>query len=296
VLISVSAKQRPSATVHAIPRPGFLPYAVTPFLGGPLFNLLLCNGRCLCLLMGIFQEINSTPHWRIGCLHQSCWHCAFVWCRSHTEWLTGVVFVLCVISVWATLQPGALLPLFSNLTDASTAWRGLQVAVSVPVTCDSTGFAYRGLRSTYCHLVANSGCIPLGRACRRTHIVPASKAPTKFIAANDMDPGAVPETLQDLTTVEQMLIARVAPVMSVMRLPEYCGGQWRFKGHVVCFPPDIQPVITVLPLVSVDVFVLRSQQSANAVLVCEFRVRRQKVHDALFWLMEHNGYHGDISV
>jgi len=31
-----------------------------------------------------------------------------------------------------------------------------------------------------------------------------------------MDPGAVPEALQDLTTVEQMLIARVAPVMSVM--------------------------------------------------------------------------------
>jgi len=41
--------------------------------------------------------------------------------------------------------------------------------------------------------------------------------------------------------------------MSVMRLPEYCGGQWRFKGHVVCFPQDIQPVVSVLPRVSVDV-------------------------------------------
>jgi len=40
-----------------------------------------------------------------------------------------------------------------------------------------------------------------------------SKAPTKFTAVNNMDPGAVPEALQDLTTVEQMLIARVAPVM-----------------------------------------------------------------------------------
>jgi len=53
-----------------------------------------------------------------------------------------------------------------------------------------------------------------------------SKASTKFTAANDIDPGAVPEALQDLTTVEQMLSARVAPVMSVMRLPEYRGGQW----------------------------------------------------------------------
>jgi len=59
------SKTTPLCAVHAIQRPGFFPYAVTPFLEGPLFHLLLCNGRCLCLLMGIFQEINSTPHWRL---------------------------------------------------------------------------------------------------------------------------------------------------------------------------------------------------------------------------------------
>jgi len=120
-----------------------------------------------------------------------------------------------------------------------------------------------------------------------------SKAPTKFTAANNMDPGAMPEALQDLTTVEQMLIARVAPVMSVMRLSEYRGGHWRFKGHVFCFPQDIQPVVTVLPRVSVDVLVLRSQQSANADAAREFRVRRQRVHDSLFLLMELNRYYGN---
>jgi len=82
----------------------------------------------------------------------------------------------------------------------------------------------------------------------------------------------------------------------VMRLSEYRGGQWRFKGHVVCFPQDIQPVVSVLPRVSVDVLVLRSQQSANADAMCEFRVCCQKVHDALLWLMEHDRYFGDISV
>jgi len=110
-----------------------------------------------------------------------------------------------------------------------------------------------------------------------------------------MDPGAVPEALQDLTTVEQMLIACVATVMLVMRLPEYRVGQWRFKGHVFCFPPDIQPVVSVLPRVSVDVLILRSQQSANADAVREFRVRRRRVHDALQWLVEHTRYYGDIS-
>jgi len=98
-----------------------------------------------------------------------------------------------------------------------------------------------------------------------------SKSPTKFTAANNMDPGAVPEALHDLTTMEQMLIARVAPAMSVMRLPEYRGGQWWFKGHVIGFPQDIQPVVSVLPRVSVDVLVLRSQQSANVDAVREFR-------------------------
>jgi len=238
---------------------------------------------------------------------------------------------------------------------------------------------------TYCHLVANLGCISLGRACRRTHILappaygqsrqrvttaddpsdddlvwsklsasdvsdlgrvaagvaqqltservrnlqseclpafnnltaivcvscsakhfrtadPAayvltkcSKAPTKITAAHNMDPGAVAEALQDLTTVEQMLIASVAPVMSVMQLSGYRGGQWRFKGHVTCFPQDIQPVVSVLPHVSVDVLVLRSQQSANADAVCEFCVSRQRVHDALLWLMEHNHYYGILA-
>jgi len=137
---------------------------------------------------------------------------------------------------------------------------------------------------------------PAAYACTK-----CSKAPTKFTAANSMDPGAVPEALQDRTTVEQMLIARVVPVMCcvmsyVMRLSEYRGGQWRFKGHVVCFPQDIQPVVSVLPRVSVDVLVLRSQQSANADVVREFFVRRQRVHDALLCLMEHNRYYGDISV
>jgi len=106
-----------------------------------------------------------------------------------------------------------------------------------------------------------------------------------------MDPGAVPEALRDLTTVEQTLIARVAPVMLVMQLSEYRDGQWRFKDYVVCFPQDIQPLVSVLPRVSVDVLVLCSQQSANA-----DAVRRQRVHDALLCLMEHNRYYKDISV
>jgi len=45
----------------AIQRPGLFPYAVTPFLGGPLFHLLLCNGRCLFLLMAFSRKLIQ-PH------------------------------------------------------------------------------------------------------------------------------------------------------------------------------------------------------------------------------------------
>ena len=47
----------PMDSYTAIQRPGFFPYAVTLFLGGPLFHFLLCNGPCLYLLMD-----NSNPH------------------------------------------------------------------------------------------------------------------------------------------------------------------------------------------------------------------------------------------
>jgi len=46
------------------------------------------------------------------------------------------------------------------------------------------------------------------------------KLPKKFSAENNMDPGEVPNELQNLTEVEEMLIARVFPVMSVYRLRE----------------------------------------------------------------------------
>ena len=47
-----------------------------------------------------------------------------------------------------------------------------------------------------------------------------------------MDPGEIPDELQDLTEVEEMLIAQVFPVMSIYRLRE---GQYRYCGNVINF-------------------------------------------------------------
>jgi len=61
--------------------------------------------------------------------------------------------------------------------------------------------------------------------------------PKLYSQENDMDPGALPLELQCLTDIEEMLIARACPIMSV-----YCkhGGQRGYRGQVLNLPQDIQ--------------------------------------------------------
>ena len=48
--------------------------------------------------------------------------------------------------------------------------------------------------------------------CKRDH-----KEPKLFSVDNDMHPGNVPMELQNLTQIEEMLIARACPIMSIYR-------------------------------------------------------------------------------
>lgn len=59
----------------------------------------------------------------------------------------------------------------------------------------------------------------------------------KFTSENNMDPGDVPEELQNLSYIEQMLIARVHPVMSLYRIK---GAQYAYSGNVINFQQNIQ--------------------------------------------------------
>ena len=59
-----------------------------------------------------------------------------------------------------------------------------------------------------------------------------------------MDPGNVPDQLQNLTQVEELLIASVVPMMSVYRLPH---GQSGYSGHVLNLPQDVSSFACKLP-------------------------------------------------
>ncbi|PKC56912.1 hypothetical protein RhiirA1_499427 [Rhizophagus irregularis] len=78
--------------------------------------------------------------------------------------------------------------------------------------------------------------------CRHCHN--DKKTPKKFSADNNMDPGEVPDELQGLTDIEEMLIAQVFTVMSVYRLR---GGQNGYKGNVINFPQDVREFTRRLP-------------------------------------------------
>ncbi|CAG8509590.1 4776_t:CDS:10, partial [Scutellospora calospora] len=93
----------------------------------------------------------------------------------------------------------------------------------------------------------------------------------KFSVDNNIDPGEVPEELQNLTDIEEMLIAQVFP--------------------------NVQEFTTRLPrhLSSLDVLVVR-HLSANSGLFRDFNVRRDKVASALYWLKANNIYYADITI
>ena len=124
--------------------------------------------------------------------------------------------------------------------------------------------------------------------CKRDH-----KKPKLFSVDNDMHPGNVPKELQDLTQIEEMLIARACPIMSIYRKH---GGQWGYKGHVVNLPQDVHGFLTSLPCStsSLPVLVLRKQGADNT--HADFRVRRAKVLSALQWLQSNNPCYKDITI
>ncbi|RGB24473.1 hypothetical protein C1646_773050 [Rhizophagus diaphanus] len=85
-----------------------------------------------------------------------------------------------------------------------------------------------------------------------------------------MDPGEVLDELQNLTKIEEMLIARVFPMMLVYRLR---GGQHGY--HVL---------------------VIRYHSASNPEAFRDFRVHRNKIIHALNWLKENNRYYADIII
>ena len=73
-----------------------------------------------------------------------------------------------------------------------------------------------------------------------------------------MDPGSVPAELQGLSEVEELLIERAFPIISIYRKR---GGQRGYKGNVLNLPEDTQGFLNSLPpnVGGLPILVIRKQ-------------------------------------
>ncbi|KAL2491551.1 Uncharacterized protein Adt_27179 [Abeliophyllum distichum] len=117
--------------------------------------------------------------------------------------------------------------------------------------------------------------------------------PLKFSAQNIMDPGVVPIELSRLTNLEQILIARAHPMMSVYRVK---GQQYKYSGNVINFAQDVNSIADVLPFKPADLSAILIVNRTGAHAIKQFRVRREYVRQALVWLKQNHLYYRDITI
>lgn len=115
----------------------------------------------------------------------------------------------------------------------------------------------------------------------------------KFSVQNNMIPSPVPKELYGLTQIEEMLIARVFPVISVYTKP---GGQRAYKGHCINFPQNIQQLADTLPRYPKQLPIIIVTVNGKTNTSKDLTVRREKVSSALHWLIKHNPVYKDVKI
>ena len=118
-------------------------------------------------------------------------------------------------------------------------------------------------------------------------------SPKKFSVENSLIPSPVPNELKDLTQIEEMLIARALPIMRVYIKP---GGQRGYSGHCINLPQNVTELATSLPRYSKDLAVIIVKVKGRDNTFRDVSVRKQKVHNALVWLINNNPHYSEITI
>ncbi|CAB4008426.1 ATP-dependent DNA helicase PIF1, partial [Paramuricea clavata] len=120
-----------------------------------------------------------------------------------------------------------------------------------------------------------------------------TKSPRKFSHENAMIPSPVPTELQNLTQVEEMLIARALPIMRVYIKP---GGQRGYSGHCVNLPQNVKELASSLPRYPKDLSVIIVKVKGKDNSFRDVSMRRKKVHNALLWLVQNNPHYAELEI
>ena len=119
------------------------------------------------------------------------------------------------------------------------------------------------------------------------------KSLKKFSCKNSMIPSSVPNELQNLTQVEEMLIARALPIMRVYVKP---GGQRGYSGHCINLPQNVKNLAKFLPRYPKDLTVIIVKVKGRDNTFKDVTVRKQRMHDALVWLINNNAQYSEVLV
>lgn len=114
-----------------------------------------------------------------------------------------------------------------------------------------------------------------------------------FFPENNMDPGPVPEIMQNLSLVEQQLISRISAAIQVHMLKH---GGIAANGHCVAFPQNVNEPAQILPKLPEEVQVIRVRKQGRNDSSKEFNVRRFIVQQVLQWLKLNNPAYSDIII
>ena len=103
----------------------------------------------------------------------------------------------------------------------------------------------------------------------------------------------VPCELQGLTQLEEMLIARALPIMTVFIKP---GGQRGYSGHCINLPQHVEELALSLQRCPKELSVIVVKMEGKDNNFKDVSVRRQKVADALLWLINNNPHYKDVKL
>jgi len=123
----------------------------------------------------------------------------------------------------------------------------------------------------------------LAQKCGQRKTCPYGSRCWQFSSLNNMDPGDAPEELIGLTFIEEQVIARVHPMITVYKLK---GHQYSYKGNVISFPQDVQELAVQLPhkIKDLNSVMCITYENKTSTKHHDFNIRSGRVRKALEWL------------
>jgi hypothetical protein len=96
-----------------------------------------------------------------------------------------------------------------------------------------------------------------------------------------------------MTQMEEMLVARLCPVMTVYTVH---GGERKGSKHVINFPQNVSRLAMSLPQKPEHIPLVVRRLNLHDDKHYDFRVRRNKVKQALEWLKRHHKWYRDVTI